>query len=231
MEKANLKSHTDKKQKSGLFSLLRQYRGIVSVMIIMALAGSGINLLIPKIIAQAIDAFSANAFKPWPVVTEFLIAAGAIFFFTFLQSLAQTYTSEKVAKDLRTRLADKISHQSFMFILKSNPSKLLTNLTSDTDSIKMFVSQAFVTIISSFFVIIGASALLISINWKLAIAVISIVPVIAVTFFIVLRKVRVLFKRSREIIDSLNRIINESIMGSCPGAGTEFPGSGEHEIS
>jgi ATP-binding cassette subfamily B protein len=56
--------------------------------------------------------------------------------------------------------------------------------------------------------------LLILINWKLALAVISIVPVIGGTFFIVLRKVRVLFKRGRENIDALNKIINESIMGS-----------------
>jgi ATP-binding cassette subfamily B protein len=214
MDRTKSKSPIGKKQNTGLFSLLRQYKGIVSIMIIMALAGSGINMLIPKIIAHAIDAFSANDFKPWPIVTEFLIASVAIFVFTFLQSIAQTYTSEKVAKDLRTRLTNKISEQSYTFILKSNPSKLLTNLTSDTDSIKMFVSQAFVTIISSFFVIAGTSVLLITINWKLAITVISIVPVIAITFFIVLRKVRVLFRRSREIIDSLNRIINESIMGS-----------------
>jgi ATP-binding cassette subfamily B protein len=78
----------------------------------------------------------------------------------------------------------------------------------------MFVSQAFVTIVSSVFVILGTSILLILINWKLALAVISIVPVIGGTFFIVLRKVRVLFKRGRENIDSLNKIINESIMGS-----------------
>jgi ATP-binding cassette subfamily B protein len=214
MDRGKSKSPIGKKQNTGLFSLLKQYKGVVSIMIIMALAGSGTNMLIPKIIAHAIDAFSANDFKPWPVVTEFLIATVAIFVFTFLQSLAQTYTSEKVAKDLRTRLTNKISQQSYTFILKSNPSKLLTNLTSDTDSIKMFVSQAFVTIISSFFVIAGTSVLLITINWKLAITVISIVPVIAITFFIVLRKVRVLFRRSREIIDSLNRIINESIMGS-----------------
>jgi ATP-binding cassette subfamily B protein len=61
---------------------------------------------------------------------------------------------------------------------------------------------------------VGTSVLLITINWRLAITVISIVPVIAVTFFIVLRKVRVLFRRSRELIDSLNRIINDSILGS-----------------
>jgi ATP-binding cassette subfamily B protein len=82
------------------------------------------------------------------------------------------------------------------------------------DSLKMFVSQAFVTIISSLFVIIGASVLLILINWELALAVLLIVPIIASAFFIVFRKVRVIFRKSREVIDALNRIINESILGS-----------------
>jgi ATP-binding cassette subfamily B protein len=180
----------------------------------MALLGSGINMLIPKIIARCIDSFSSNQYDTGTVIIQFLAAATSIFVFTFLQNIIQTYTSERVAKDLRTKLSDKISRQSYAYVLKANPSKLLTNLTSDIDSVKMFVSMAFVTIISSVFVIAGTSFLLIMINWKLALTVISIVPIIGGAFFIVLRKVRVLFRRSREVIDSLNKIINESIMGS-----------------
>jgi ATP-binding cassette, subfamily B, bacterial len=200
--------------KPSVFSLLKPYSGIVVLLIIMALLGSGINMLIPKIIAHGIDTFEANRFDMRNIVFQFFIAAAAIFIFTFLQNIIQTYASERVAKDLRSQLSDKISRQSYAYVLKSNPSKLLTNLTSDIDSVKMFVSQAFVTIISSAFVIVGTSVLLILINWKLALTVISIVPVIGGAFFIVLRKVRVLFKKSRENIDSLNKIINESIMGS-----------------
>lgn len=198
----------------GIFSLLKPYSGIVTVLIIMALLGSGINMLIPKIIAHAIDTFAAGNFKFTTVIIQFISAAAGIFLFSFLQSIFQTYTSERVAINLRTRLSEKISSQSYSYILKANPSRLLTNLTSDIDSVKMFVSQAIVNIISSVFIITGTSVLLIMINWKLALTVISIVPVIAVTFFIVLRKVRVLFKKSRENIDLLNKIINESIMGS-----------------
>jgi ATP-binding cassette subfamily B protein len=208
------KSKDNKTQKSGLFSLLKPYSGIVAILIIMALLGSAINMVIPKIIAGGIDAFSANRFDLRTVIIEFIAATAAIFVFTFGQNILQTYTSERVARDLRTRLSDKISRQSYNFVLKSNPSKLLTNLTSDTDSIKMFVSMAFVTIISSVFVLAGVSVLLILINWKLALTVISIVPIIGVTFFIVLRKVRVLFRKGRENIDALNKIINESIIGS-----------------
>jgi len=214
MDKAISSTANNKIKKPSIFSLLKPYSGLVMVLIIMALLGSGINILIPKIIARSIDAYSSNHFNVSLIVFQFLAAATAIFIFTFLQNIMQTYASEKVAKDLRTQLSDKISYQSYAYVLKSNPSKLLTNLTSDIDSVKMFVSQAFVTIISSVFVIAGTSILLIMINWKLALAVISIVPVIGGTFFIVLRKVRVLFKRGREVIDSLNKIINESIMGS-----------------
>jgi ATP-binding cassette subfamily B protein len=214
MDKAASRTAKDRNTKPGIFSLLKPYSGLVIVLIIMALLGSGINILIPKIIAHGIDAYSSSHFDAGSIILQFVAAAAGIFIFTFLQNIVQTYASERVARDLRTQLSDKISHQSYAYVLKSNPSKLLTNLTSDIDSVKMFVSQAFVTIISSVFVIVGTSVFLIMINWKLALTVISIVPIIGGTFFIVLRKVRVLFKRGREVIDSLNKIINESIMGS-----------------
>ena len=214
MDKSITPAANKKTSKPGIFSLLKPYSGMVAILIIMALLGSGINMFIPKIIAHGIDSFSANRYNLRSVIFQFLLASSSIFVFTFLQNIIQTYASERVGKDLRSRLSDKISQQSYVFVLKSNPSKLLTNLTSDIDSVKMFVSMAFVTIISSVFVIAGTSVLLIQINWKLALAVISIVPVIGGAFFIVLKKVRVLFKKGREVIDSLNRIINESIMGS-----------------
>lgn len=214
MDKSASQPSKDKISKPSLFGLLKPYSGLVVLLIIMALLGSSINMLIPKIIAHGIDSFSSNQYHLSSVITQFLAAGILIFIFTFLQNIIQTYASEKVGKNLRTQLSDKISRQSYAFVLKSNPSKLLTNLTSDIDSVKMFVSMAFVTIISSVFVIAGTSVLLIMINWKLALAVISIVPIIGGAFFIVLRKVRVLFKKTREVIDSLNKIINESIMGS-----------------
>jgi ATP-binding cassette subfamily B protein len=202
------------KRKPDILSLLKPYVGIVILLIIFTLLSNGINLLIPKIIATTIDAFTAGNFFLQPVVIKFIIAITAIFIFTYLQSILQTYASERVARDLRTKLSDKISNQSYAFIEQANPSKLLTNLTADVDSIKMFISQAIVSITSSLFIIIGATILLISINWKLALCVIAIIPIIGITFFVVLRKVRALFIQSRAVIDWLNKVINESILGA-----------------
>lgn len=214
MDRSEKRQTSGTETKAGLFSVVGPYLGIVTILIIMALAGSAMNLLVPKIIARAIDSYSAGSFKYAIVITEFLAAASGIFVFTFLQGVLQTITAERVAKDLRNSLAGKLSDQTYPFIIRSNPSKLLTNMTSDMDSVKMFVAQAFVTIISSLFVIIGTAVLLIIINWKLALAVLAIVPVIATAFIIVFRKVKVIFRKTREVIDALNRIINESILGA-----------------
>lgn len=214
MKKSKNQVRDTKPSKPNVFSLLKPYRGMITLLVVFSLLSNGVNLLVPQIISRGIDSYTAGHFSFKTVVTEFLIAALVIFFFTYLQSVVQTYSSERVARDLRKRLSDKISGQSYSYILKANPSKLLTNLTSDIDSIKMFVSMAVATIFSSVFMIIGTCVLLLVINYKLAIPIIAIIPVIGGTFAFILRKVRVLFKRSREIIDWLNKVINESIMGS-----------------
>lgn len=198
----------------GIFSLLTPYRSTILLLLFLALLSNGINLVLPKIIGHGIDAFNRKQLDMHLIVWQFLAAAISIFIFGYLQGIVQTYASEKVARDLRTRLAEKIARQSYAFLQSSNPSRLLTNLTSDVDSIKMFVSQAIVSIASSLIIIIGASILLLSINWKLGLAVIMIIPIIGGAFFIVLKKVRVLFMKSREVIDWLNKVINESILGA-----------------
>jgi ATP-binding cassette, subfamily B, bacterial len=200
--------------KPKIFRVLKPYSGMVALLIMMALLGSSINLLIPMLIGSSIDAFAAQRFVMEKVVLWFMLAAAAIFVFSYLQNVIQTYASERVAKDFRSKLSEKISRQSYAYLLRSNPSKLLTNLTSDVDSIKSFVSQAFVIIVSSVFVIIGVCVLLLTIHWRLAVAVIAVVPIIAFAFSMIFRRAKPLFKRSREIIDMLNRIINESILGS-----------------
>ena len=197
-----------------IFGVLKPYKFMIAGLIFFALLSNAVNLVIPKIISHSIDDFSKGSFSMQTVVLEFLVASLVIFVFTFLQGILQTYASERVARDLRTKLTDKISRQSYAFIQQSNPSKLLTNLTSDVDSVKMFVSMAVVSVASSVFIIIGASVLLISINWKLALNVLVIIPVIIGAFGVVFSRLSVLFKKSREVVDRLNKIINESIIGA-----------------
>ena len=205
---------TKAQPKSNLFSLLKPYSGIVFLLVILTIVPSALNLAVPKIIANAIDTFTGGNFVLKSLIIEFSLVALFIFIFTYLQNVVQVYAAERVARDLRNKLAAKISMQDYAFIEARGPSTLLTNLTGDADNVKNFVSQAIASIISSIFLILGASVLLIMTDWKLALPVLAVVPIIGVTFFIVLGKVRKLFLRAQGAIDWLNKIINESILGA-----------------
>jgi ATP-binding cassette subfamily B protein len=198
----------------GLFSVLKPYRRMIFLLVLLSLISNAISLTIPNISRHAIDAFIGNHLDTHLIVWEFLGAAAGVFLFTYGLSYVQTYTSERVARDLRTQLAARISRQNYSFLQKSNPAQLLTNLTADVDSVKGFVAQAIASIFSSIFIIFGASIMLLTIRWQLALCVIAIIPIIGFTFYIVLKKVRALFKASREVIDALNKVINESILGA-----------------
>ena len=208
------KTRPQRPPSAGLMLLLKPYKMLVALLVALTIVGNGLNLVVPKLISHAIDAYTHGRFVLNTVVVEFVLVGVLVFVLTYIQSAAQIWASERVAKDMRTRLAAKISVQSFGWVEKLTPAKLLTNLTSDVDAVKLFVSQAITSIISSLLLIVGASILLISINWKLALAVLGVVPFIAITFQLVLRKVRTLFRKTQEAIDWLNRVINESILGA-----------------
>lgn len=201
-------------KKSNIFEIVTPYRGMVAFLVVCALISNGVTLFIPKLIARGIDTFITTHGANTKITTLFVIASITIFIFTALQSIIQVIASERVARDMRSKLAGKISESSTAWIQSHNPAKLLTNLTSDIDSIKVFVSQVIVSMVSSVVIIIGSAVMLLTLEWRLAIPVLLIIPIIAFTFGTVFKKVRVLFLEARGVVDSLNTVINESILGA-----------------
>ncbi len=200
--------------KGNVFALLADYWPWIALLVVLTILANSLNLVVPRIISDAVDEIGKPSLSISGLVFEFAAVAAGIFVLTYLQAIVQTFTSERVARDLRVRLVGKIAQQDFAYVQTTSPSRLLTNLTSDVDAIKSFISQAIASIVSSAFLIVGASVLLLLLNWQLALLVLAVVPVIALTFFFVLRKVRKLFRKSQAAIDWLNRVINESILGA-----------------
>jgi ATP-binding cassette subfamily B protein len=197
-----------------LLGLLKPYTPLVSALVALTILGNGLNLVVPRLIAHGIDGYTQQRPILAGLAVELFVVALGIFIFTYLQNVTQIYAAEQVARDLRTKLVAKLSVQDHAYIQQVTPATLLTNLTSDIDAIKMFVSQAIASLVSSVFLIIGASVLLLSINWRLGLVVLTILPIIGVTFSAVFARVRKLFTKAQEAIDTLNNVINESILGS-----------------
>ncbi len=207
-------STTLNSKSKSLFSLLKEYKALVGLSLFFSIGVNVLNLTLPQLIRRGIDTFTAGTLVLETLVFQFAAAAIAILVLMYVEALLQSYVAERVARDLRRSLSSKIADEPYSFIETETPAKLLTNLTSDVDAIKTFVSQASVQIIVSVFTLIGASTLLILINWKLALAVLTVIPIIAVVFAIAFSKMGPLFGKSQGIIDKLNTVISGSILGA-----------------
>ncbi|PIQ23804.1 ABC transporter ATP-binding protein [bacterium (Candidatus Blackallbacteria) CG17_big_fil_post_rev_8_21_14_2_50_48_46] len=197
-----------------LISLLKPYYGLVLLLIALTVFSNGLNLVLPRFIQVAIDAVVQDKFVISQHLLPFLWVSLLIFFLASAQNLIQVYASERVAFDLRQKLSLAVSIQSYPELQKITPSKLLTHLTSDIDAIKVFVSMAISSLVSSLLLIVGASGLLLSLHWQLGLAILALIPLIVLVFYLVFSKVRHLFRKSQEIIDRLNRVIREGIVGA-----------------
>ncbi len=199
---------------ANVFALLSRYRTYSIFLILFTILANGLGLLVPRVIAAGIDTFSLTQTVPNSLIWEASAIIAGIFVFSFAQNVLQTFASERVARDLRNELAAKISRQDNSTIEKLTPAVLLTNLTSDIDAIKTFIAQAVAGIVSSLLLIIGSSILLLITDWKLALVVLLIIPIIGIAFRVIFSRVQTLFIKGQEVIDWLNKVINESILGS-----------------
>jgi ATP-binding cassette subfamily B protein len=195
-------------------ALVVGYKKLIALLSFFTVGASLLGLLIPKIIARAIDSYAQAHTIKEQLLWQFAVVTVLVFVFTYLQSVVQSYASEVVARDLRQQLAEKIALQHYSYVMEVSPARLLTNLTSDIDAVKLFVGMAVGNLISSYCLLIGASILLLITNWKLALLVLLLTSVIWVARTVIMKKIRKFFREVQGIIDWLNKVINESILGA-----------------
>jgi ATP-binding cassette subfamily B protein len=200
--------------RSGLFSLFKPYQAWLMLLMALTVLTNGLNLLLPRLIERGIDDYATRPEHLGEILWPFAAVSVAILVFTLIQNLVQALTAEWVARDLRGQLVEKLSQQPYPTLQELGAATLLTRLTSDVDAIKLFVSQVLVAMVSSLLLIVGASGLLLWMHWQLALGVLLTLPLIGFGFRLIFGPARELFGRSQGVVDQLNRVINESILGA-----------------
>lgn len=203
---------TDKKP--SLITFLKEFKFLVLTVILLSLAVNGLSLILPRINARAIDSLQTFTYNRDDFILLFGGLSTIILVLGLIQIVVSSITAEKIAAQLRKEIIAKISRQTFSYVNSVSTSKLLTNLTVDVDAVKAFINQGLVIAFAAVVQLIGSAILLLSINWRLAIPVMLSVPVLLVAFGVIFSKIEKYFVIAQEVIDKLNRVINESIVGS-----------------
>ncbi len=203
------------KPEVSFFGFLKPFAGFIILITLFGISANGLSLLPPKLAGNLIDKLNSNELSNIDNALLLLILLSLIIFvINILQIVISAFVSELVAQKLRKNILKKISEQNITFVNEVTPSKLLTIMTSDVDSVKVFISQGLPVLISSIILAVGATIALFLTNAKLALLVLIPLPLIIFTFMVIFSMLIKLFKKSQEIIDRLNFKISETIFGA-----------------
>lgn len=200
-----------------LIGLIKKYKKLAIAVVFFGIATNTLALVVPKITAKIIDIATLTPGLSEEVVNNIFILVligTATFIVAWLQIYVSSYFAEKVAYDLRLQLIEKVGNQSFGYIAKESPAKLLTHMTSDVDAVKGVVSQGMVTLLSAVVTLFGAVIFLLSINLKLGLYTASVIPFLVLTFALVFGTLSKLFQEGQENLEKINAVINETIVGA-----------------
>lgn len=180
------------------------------------LAGAALALAIPRLTGQAIDlALSSGQIDRLALLALGISAAGLLrSVFGYLQSYLSEYVSQKVAYDLRNRLYSRLQSLSYAFHDRSQTGQLMSRATSDVEGIRMFVGFALIR--GGYFVIlmIAIAILLFSLDWKLALISLSVLPFISYRTVFINRRLRVVWMKIQQALGVLETILQENLAGA-----------------
>ena len=124
------------------------------------------------------------------------------------------YVSQHALYKIRNFLYDKIQRQDMNFYSAYRTGDLMTRVTGDLDACRHMIAWVIRCIIESF-ALFGATAVYLWImNWKLALSILIVSPVIFVTIVLFRNKVAPLHASLREKLAQMNTFAQENISGN-----------------
>ena len=131
----------------------------------------------------------------------------------FLQTFTLQSTGQKIMFDMRKQTFGHIQTLSNDFFDKNPVGRLITRVTTDVDVLNEMFSAGIVSVFGDIFTLIGIMIALLVLDWRLALIVLAIVPVIGVATALFRRRARDGYRRVRTAIAKINAFLQEHITG------------------
>jgi ATP-binding cassette subfamily B protein len=212
-----------------LLTYLRPYKWHVAVALAAIILKSMLDVLGPFLTKIAIDKYLAKSPNSHSWIGDRLSDAPltgiaqigglyvGILIFTFALEFIQTYlmqwTGQKVMFDLRRQIFRHLQFMHVGFFDKHPVGRLVTRVTTDVDALNEMFTAGVVSIFEDVFVLAGIIAIMMKMNWKLALITFAVLPLIVYATLIFRDKVRDSYRRIRTAIARINSFLQEAVSG------------------
>ena len=211
-----------------LLQYLRPYKWPVGISLVSILFKAGADVLGPYLVAIEIDRYLVPVPRPTPF--DFLLSTdpyvgtaqiaamyvgliGLGFLLDYLQTYFMQWAGQMVMFDLRKQIFRHLQHMHIGFYDKNPVGRLVTRVTSDVDALNEMFTSGVVSIFEDVFVLAGITAIMLCMNWKLALITLAVLPLIAYSTKIFRDKVRDSYRRIRTAIARINAYMQEHVSG------------------
>src|SRR6201987_3226014 len=212
-----------------LLGYLGPYKWQVALALAAIILKAGADVLGPYLTKVAIDKYLARSAEAHSVLDRWLSSNGftglaqiagiyaglyvVAFFLEFLQTYYMQWTGQKVMFDLRSQIFRHLQRMHVAFYDKNPVGRLVTRVTTDVDALNEMFTSGVVSIFEDVFVLAGIIAIMLCMNWKLALITFSVLPLIVYSTKIFRDKVRNSYRRIRIAIARINAYLQEHVSG------------------
>ena len=135
------------------------------------------------------------------------------YLFQFIQVYLMQWTGQKIMFDLRRDIFRHMQRMHVGFFDVHPVGRLVTRLTSDVDAINDMFTDGVLAIVNDAFMLTVMAAVMLAINWWLALLAFAVLPLILIVTRIFRDHVRESYRRVRTAIARINSFTQEHISG------------------
>lgn len=179
------------------------------------LGSIGLGLTQPLIFQQVIDRGIGERDLPFlfQMAVALTVVNVTISLLQFGMSYLNEFVSQRVAYDLRNALYDHLQHLSFAYHDRAKTGELMSRVTSDVDSARVFTGQGVLQTVNTVVLYVTILALMFALHWQLALLSLITMPFIGYTAVTYGTRVRPMFSRMQRQWAQLTAVLQENITG------------------
>lgn len=195
-----------------------RYKGLYVLAILSTLGLTVLNLTAPKLLS-AMTGVVEKGVDDAALDTIMLLAVALLLLyllrilFRFLSNFLTHKAAWYLVGDLRSRLYNKLQSLDLGFFHDKQTGDLMSRVVNDTRDFELLYAHMIPEMITNIVTFLGVLAILLTVNWKLALITCCPIPLILASGIVFSKKVRPFFQVSQKSMGELNAQLQDSLSG------------------
>ena len=205
----------DRELMKRLIAYLKPYRREVVLIVFLMVGYSVSEALLPYLTQLGID----NHIEPRnlqgleTIVLYYVLVLVARFIFTYFEEYGMQMVGQKAMYDIRMSLFSHLQRLDVRFFDNNPVGRLMTRVMGDVEVLKELFTSGVITVFGNLLSIFAYVVAMLLLNWKLALATLTVLPIIFAITTIYQVYSRRAFRDQRRYLARINAFLNENIVG------------------